>query len=1389
VTEREHMPPVTALPEPARPRWQPLRVGLVELYHYDVEEFRFRDGHLLLRGNNGTGKSKVLSLTLPFLLDGQTSASRVEPDGDRGKRMEWNLLMGGRYEKRTGYTWLELGRRDETGNARTLTIGCGLRAIAGRPGVDTWFFVTEQRIGRDLSLVTPERTALSHERLVEAVGARGQVFKTAQAYRRAVDERLFGLGEERYGALVETLIQLRQPQLSKQPNEDRLSAALTEALAPLDRVSLESVADAMGQLEGLRRELEELGAMRQSVAAFGARYERYARIAARRKARVLRQAQTEFDNASRELSSAERALERAREKVQRWLAEQQRLDEQLAAGRARLKVLEADPVMRDARRLADARTLAEQCRTSLHEAEQRALKARERADAEQQNAAARRHEAHTTRSELASAQRAAAERAEDAGVAGGHARVLSGVALPDGVAAVTADALAAWPRAARDIAERRGDQIEAVRRRLREVAAADQQRAVARSARDQCADAFDAAAALLADCVARLDAAAAALLAAWRTHLAAVEALQVDEPEAALGALESWLETQDGVNPARAALEAARVSVERALAAREAALTETRKAAELERAALESEQASLARGEDRRPPAPYTRDAAARERRRGAPLWQVVDFAPHVAAGDRAGIEAALEAGGLLDAWLSPDGTLADARTHDVLLVARAARTDSLADWLEPTIPAAVQELSAAAVTAVLRSIACAQREPPDAETWVSPRGEFRVGAARGAWAKTEAAYVGHAAREAARRARLAEIAARLAELAAVRASCDAEQQRCDALRAAAASEVAAAPSDDAVLRAAAERAAAEQQRRAAQRALGEAEARLSEAEQAAAAARTRLASDARDLELPSDEAGIERVQNALGAYRTAAAELASAARGHRRSLLELAEQEKREARARSDVEAAAADRAEKATALHEADAVVESLQAASGKQVEELLAQIDAANAALAADERASKDARAQLNAASSQRGTAENDRNTKEQRVIERGAARRKAVDDLEAFAVQTGLLAIALGAEEGAKLPGSPWGVDAALTLARRAEQALAQVAAEDADWARVQSELGRDLTELQTAMAAHGHSATAEPTDHGLVVRIVYQQRPARPDVLERQLHAELGERKLLLSARERDVLEQHLEKEIAANLQRMIKDTDERVAAMNRELERRPTSTGVRYRLVWQPLPEEAEGGVPGLSEARKRLLRTSADAWSPDDRRQVGEFLARRIEAETAEDGNATMYESLARALDYRRWHRFRVQRYQDGQWRPLTGPASSGERALGLTVPLFAACSAHYESASPLAPRLVLLDEAFAGIDDEARASCMALIREFDLDFVMTSEREWGCYPELPGLSICQLVRREGVDAVFVSRWTWDGRVRRASDETIERFPSAAAGEPAAREESAELT
>lgn len=1347
-----------ALPETDSPRWQPLRLGLVELYHYDVEEFWFRDGHLLLRGNNGTGKSKVLSLTLPFLFDADLSAARVEPDGDRNKRMDWNLLMGGRYERRIGYTWMELGRRGDGGELETLTLGCGLRAVAGRGSVEPWFFITDQRIGLDLWLTTAERTVLSRERLAEAIGTRGHVFRTARDYRRAIDERLFRLGTERYAALVDTLIQLRQPQLSKQPNEQRLSDALTHALPPLDRAALEDVAEAMGQLEDLRQELEELDTMRKAVAAFGRRYRRYAQVATRRRARVLRQAQTEFDNASRDLHAAEDELEQARAAVERGRNREQALEEQLEAGRARLAVLQADPAMRDARRLDDAREHARRCAADEREAGERLERAQARLDGEITATAARSTEAEGTHAQLVEMHERATRLAVACGVDQAHEQALGAVAIPD-------DFLSK----ARELERRRREQIEVLRRRLRALAEAEQRHGLAREARNQRADAFAAASQASSDAAEQLRERSLALVAAWRHHVPGLRVLAVQDADEALDALERWVTTMSGPNPMAVVLDDAERRHETALAQRHAELAARRKALQAEQADLAAEQARLEAGQDQPPPVPYTRDEAARRVRPGAPLWQLVDFAPQVPEPARAGIEAALESAGLLDAWVTPDGRLLDAGTHDVVLVARHACPAPLADWLVPGIPAtgSAAAVDTSIVSALLQAIACADDEPDEVEAWVSPSGEFRVGPRRGAWMKSRACYIGHAARESARRTRLAAIATELARLHAALDTCETDATAIAELRRRARAERDGAPSDQALLHAHADFSLAERRRREAQDDLGKAEVRLIEAGQARVAASEALAHDARDLRLPAAAEDLARTERVLADYGTCAVELAGALRDHRRASLELAGQQLRETQAREDHSNALADRDEKQARHRGARATLNTLQASVGKKVDELLAELAAVRISIETNDKDCRRARAELITASSRRGTAEHACRTQRAHLQERNGARQQAVERLQRYAMDTGLLSVALPEIE---LPGSTsWGIEAALNVARRAEQALTDVSAEDSDWDRISRDIGRDLTELQSAMSVHGHAATAEPTDDGLVVRIEHHQRAVRPDELERRLEAELAERRQLLSAQERAVLEDHLEKEIAANLQRMIQDTERHVAAINQELGCRPTSTGVRFRLDWQVRPEDSQHG---LVEARKRLLKTSADAWSPADRRQVGEFLRARINAERERDDQATLYESLARALDYRHWHQYRVQRLQDGSWRPLSGPASSGERALGLTVPLFAAASSHYQSADPHAPRLVLLDEAFAGIDDEARANCMALIREFDLDFVMTSEREWGCYAELPGLSICQLVRREGMDAVYVSRWTWDGNARAVAEDRLRRFP-----------------
>ncbi len=216
------------------------------------------------------------------------------------------------------------------------------------------------------------------------------------------------------------------------------------------------------------------------------------------------------------------------------------------------------------------------------------------------------------------------------------------------------------------------------------------------------------------------------------------------------------------------------------------------------------------------------------------------------------------------------------------------------------------------------------------------------------------------------------------------------------------------------------------------------------------------------------------------------------------------------------------------------------------------------------------------------------------------------------------------------------------------------------------------------------------------------------------------------------------------------------------AAANDELHSRPTSTGVRFRFQW-----EADIEIR-FHEIRPILLR-KGELWTPVERTAVATFLQGRIAAEQTADESGSWRDHLARALDYRRWHRFVIERQQDGQWRRLNkttyGTGSGGEKALALTLPRFAAAAAHYRGAAPTAPRLVMLDEAFAGIDPTMRAQCLGVLTQFDLDVVMTSELEWGCYATVPALSIYHLTTLPGLEAVAATRWLWNGREKRQLD------------------------
>jgi uncharacterized protein (TIGR02680 family) len=504
-------------------------------------------------------------------------------------------------------------------------------------------------------------------------------------------------------------------------------------------------------------------------------------------------------------------------------------------------------------------------------------------------------------------------------------------------------------------------------------------------------------------------------------------------------------------------------------------------------------------------------------------------------------------------------------------------------------------------------------------------------------------------------------------------------------------------------------------------------------------------------------------MQRGLQAFRVALAELwpALVTRDHAQEAA---------AQARADVSDAEAELAERreglnAAAREHAECAErhDTLVRTAGAAIAELQRLLEAVGGELRENERARHAADGRRSQAQRDEGRADGLRHQLEHALEQAAERRLAAVDGLRRFA-GTGLIEVALGEIELPEVA-EEWGVTAALRLARQIEHELGDVDDGEPAWQRAQRRVNDELGALQDALRRHGNNASALMLEEGITVEVVFRGHPTSVPQLAVALSEEVSDRRRLLDEREREILENHLVNEVASTLQELISAAERQLARTNAELADRPTSTGMRLRLRWVVDNE----GPHGLAEARERLLRQSSDAWSDEDRAAVGAFLQSRIQEVRSRDVAGTWIEHLTEALDYRHWHRFTVERHQGTGWRSATGPSSGGERVLAASVPLFAAASSYYASAAnPNSPRLVMLDEAFAGVDDDARAKCLGLLAAFDLDVVMTSEREWGCYREVPGLAIAQLARVDDVAAVLVTHWEWDGATRRRVDREV---------------------
>ena len=721
-------------------RWRLNRAGIVNVYQYENEVLHFGGGRLLLRGVNGSGKSTAMNMLLPFLLTARQQ--KIDAAGEQVGILKSWMLSGRDDPQPVGYLWIEF----ECGG-EFLTCGCGIKANRQSDTVTTWWFVTAKRPGLDFDLVTGGNMPVSADGLRAALDD-GEVYSERQRrdYRHQIEHRLFG------GASIDQHIGLihvvRSPRVGDRIDVE-LPQHLTGALPQLSEEALAEAAQPLDDLEEHRRNVAEL---ERTAAAIDGLLEVYRAYCTGELRRRLAEGRERLDT----LRHRKRDEKAKHASATAAGAEVGRLDTEIADRESEVKrlgneirALEESKVYRSGLQLAHLESLVRDLGRQWERAGERVAHCEARSAGEATGVKGARALCRGDVERLNEDLAAAVGLAERCGLAvrpPGPARVAE--AALDGLDA--AEPAGSFDGAAVEqgldgaggaLTRRRGDLAEVAEARRRLDEAVETQRRA-----DSMLEVAVAAAQGAADRLAGRNRALARARQEWAgqvRHWASLirpllKAAGVEAPAVA-GLVDAETpvtadheDLREGLLGAAGALVAARADT----------VAAQRHRLEGERAAAAEAQAAVDELAARTEPDPPRFDWQA-----GVDhcLADLMDFAPGLDGARRAGLEAALEASGLLAARLTNSGG-AELASGELVAVAAGGVSRPLSEVLTVTVPdRLIGVVDAGLVGKLLDSIS--SDPSTGAATAAGTDGSFRVGALEGRHTKARAEFIGVTAR------------------------------------------------------------------------------------------------------------------------------------------------------------------------------------------------------------------------------------------------------------------------------------------------------------------------------------------------------------------------------------------------------------------------------------------------------------------------------------------------------------------------------------------------------------------------------------------------------------------------------------------------------------------
>lgn len=1335
-------------------QWKMHRLGFRNFWLYDKEDFVVEDGHLLLRGNNASGKSITTQSFIPFILDGNRSPERLDPFGSRDRKMDFYLLGDGERDESTGYLFLEFKKKDLN---VYLTIGIGLRAQKGK-SMDFWGFCLcdGRRISHDFELyekLGKQMLPLSKQKLRNLIDDRDNWAENPGAYKKLVNDRLYQFQDIRqFDQMVQLLIKVRAPKLSKDFRPTAVKEILTDSLQVLSDDDLSAMVSTMERMDELTDTLQGYKEALKSASIIRTEYTRYNQFVLGRKGKAYSDACEKTQRQRNALRDQQERLDHLSSELQRQTQRQNDARSMLVQFQEQRNAMGDGDLMQQQRKLEEERENAQR-QESLLDAGIRQLESLENTIARKE---CRFRELKQTLQEY-------------------RREIQSNLRQLDGINQILLmgeehQAFIKSPendktlRAALSTRKRMLVQgLDAIRKVIQAQDNYDQ----AAQALDQAKTEQEKAESVVRNAQVQEQEERDRIienLVRWQQDcmellLPEQDARFVQQMLAHYRAPSDWKVIQNRLNE-QYQLRSLDLNTEK-----------LRIDAQMESLSADAQgkQKELDEVRGRPDPIPPRREQTNAMRiqlvMNGIPhaaFYEAVDFSTDLSAQDRDRLEAQLMDAGLMDALIVPSEYHQQIQDllrdyPDRFLIPG----EPVADPITSLVPDPASPLS----TLALACLSCISQSDMNATVAVLPDGRFRNGIVQG-WAHgyDPAGYIGAAARRANRERQISQLQEQLHQL---EEQIQQTQQQNNLL----VLRVERLQSEWTLLPNSADLDCAIETLADAQRLLDAAAAetqRRRESEQQARRTLGILDNQCRDccrsLPYARREDAYEEAQDAAQEYGDQLNEINS-------SLVQLQASQQRY----DDIEADLATEYDRSSEQ-------KKVNTASEWNLKKTQAVIQEIEAYLARPENVDRARRIQeLDDLIQREDQAERDAEkqcitlTVEVNAVKADIQRHNAVlteCTLAEMALENYFKEdLQLGLVEKA----SPIDQTDIPNLARQASSLISSADRE------------RTLEQVGEALRKNYQSHNNELLKYQPRLELVFapseslgmlRQRftiTLQKDGREMSLYqfiASLQEDIVLtesvLEENDKKLFEDILLETISHKLRRRINESQKWCEDMTVLMRTLNTTMGLRFSLDWKPkkaeTTEELDTAqlVSLLNKDRMLLTKQDSEMVSGHFRAKVRSARQAAIEQQMP----ANYADLIRTVLDYRTWYEFHLYYQREGEKKKeLTNRVfstfSGGEKAMAMYVPLFASVSAQYKKAGENCPKLLALDEAFAGVDDRNIGAMFELVGMLDFDYIMNSQALWGCYSSVKSLNIVELHRPGNASIVTLLRYFWNGSIR----------------------------